>query len=52
MALKVNSSLYHNHILQRCNRGTDYTQFCKLVKRLPDTMEEAHKYYQEINPRD
>ena len=27
-------------------------QLCKLVKNLPDTMEEAHKYYQEINPRD
>ena len=44
--------LYHNHILKRCNRGTDYAQFCKLVKRLPDTLEEACKYYQEINPRD
>jgi hypothetical protein len=43
--------LYHNHILKRCNRGTDYAQFCKLVKKLPDTMEEARKYYQEINPR-
>lgn len=26
-------------------------QLCKLVKRLPDTLEEAYKYYQEINPR-
>ena len=44
--------LYHNHILKRCNRGTDYAQFCKQVKNLPDTLEEACKYYQEINPRD
>ena len=43
--------LYHNHILKRCNRGTDYAQFCKQVKNLPDTLEEACKYYQEINPR-
>ena len=33
------------------NRHTDYAQFCKQVKNLPDTLEEACKYYQEINPR-
>ena len=52
MALKMNLSFYQICRFVRCNRGTNYAQFCKQVKRLPDTLEEACKYYQEINPRD
>ena len=39
--------LYNNHILRR---GSE--QFSKPVIKLPNTLEEACKYYQEINPRD
>lgn len=38
--------LYNNHILRR---GSE--QFSKPVIKLPNTLEEARKYYQEINPR-
>ena len=38
--------LYNNHILRR-----GLQQFSKPVTNLPNTLEEACKYYQEINPR-
>ena len=47
----MNLSFYRVWSSVQCNRGTDYDQFCKQVKNLPDTLEEACKYYQEINPR-